>query len=433
MQLAGGFAGRKSDTIQSIAIIGVGYVGLPLSVGFSKYFQVTAYDRNSKRIDELKNGIDSTHEAASSSLRNPQLLFTNKTEDLKNQSIFIVTVPTPVDAFHVPDLEPLQSACELIGPYLSKGATVVFESTVYPGLTEEVLAPKLEKVSGLKFNKDFFLGYSPERVNPGDKVHTLSNIQKIVAGSTPQTLELLFELYSKIITVGVVKVSNIATAEAAKVIENIQRDVNIGLINELTVLFDRLNLDVHEVLDAASTKWNFMKFKPGLVGGHCIGVDPFYLTHKANQVGYHPEMILAGRRINDSMAAFYAEKFVKELVKRKVNLHQAEVLVLGFTFKENCPDIRNTKVCDLVTSLQSYGLKVDVVDPLANPNKVKQEYGVLLSPDIPKKKYHGIVFAVPHQSLLSQGADNAFKQHLLEEGLVLDIKAVLKKLLHVIH
>ncbi len=422
-----------------IAVIGAGYVGLPLALGFSKVpdLKVIAYDLNRKRIQELQKGEDRTNETdlteLKDALKRSAILFTDNKDDIKDVSFFIVTVPTPVDEYTVPDLSPLLSACETLGPVLSKNSIVVFESTVYPGLTEEILAPRLEKLSGLKYNQDFFLGYSPERVNPGDKEHSLSKVKKIVAGSTPEVLELMSAVYSKVVSVGVHKAPNIATAEAAKVIENIQRDVNIGLINELAVLCDKFGLDIYQVLEAANTKWNFLPFKPGLVGGHCIGVDPYYLTHKAKQVGYHPEMILAGRKINDSMASFFADKVLRNLVLRKISPVDASILILGFTFKENCPDTRNTKVADLVKTLISYGMQVDIVDPVADRESAKKEYGFEILSTLPKgKKYNASVFAVPHKELI----DVAKKEHesfLISEGFLLDLKGLLLAGPQVIH
>ncbi|MEW6055140.1 MAG: nucleotide sugar dehydrogenase [Bdellovibrionota bacterium] len=420
------------DLPREIGIVGVGYVGLPLAVCFSKVMKVRAYDRNPTRIQELSAGIDRTNEVPATELGSPNLLFTSKKNDLKGLNFFIVTVPTPVDKYNAPDLTPLFSACEILSEVLQKGATVVFESTVYPGLTEEVLAPKLEELTGLKLNVDFFLGYSPERVNPGDKEHTIPKIKKIVSGSNQKTLELVAGMYSKIVAAGIHCAKDIRTAEAAKVIENIQRDVNIGLINELTVLFDRLGLDVHEVLEASGTKWNFLKFKPGLVGGHCIGVDPYYLTHKSLEVGYHPEMILAGRRTNDSMPEFFAEKLLRKLLERKVSPIGSEVLVLGFTFKENCPDVRNTKVVDLVRALQKYGIKVDVADPIADRELARKEYGLELLDGIPQKKYTAAVLAVPHAPILKQ-LDEGLDQIIDPKGFLLDIKGIFPSSPNVVH
>lgn len=415
-----------------IGIVGIGYVGLPLAVCFAKDLEVVAFDVNEQRVKELESGFDRTGEIESSELKSPNLKYTAKVTDLEGLSVIIVTVPTPVDRFNVPDLGPLNSACDTIACVMSKGCTVVFESTVYPGLTEQLLAPRLEKLTGLRFNKDFYLGYSPERVNPGDKEHTIPKIKKIVAGSTPETGELLAQLYGKIVKAGIHRAPNIATAEAAKVIENIQRDVNIGLINELNVLFDRLGLDIHEVLEASGTKWNFLPFKPGLVGGHCIGVDPFYLTHKAIEVGFHPEVILAGRRINDSMADFYAKKTLREMMHRQVNPINANLLVLGFTFKENCPDVRNTKVNDLVKSIKGYGLKVDIFDPVADASIASHEYGVEILSALPKKKYNAVILAVPHREILALAKDG-FETFLADSAFVYDIKGVLKRNQNVIH
>ncbi|MGE4231750.1 MAG: nucleotide sugar dehydrogenase [Bacteriovoracia bacterium] len=421
---------------EQIGIIGVGYVGLPLAIAFSKNQKVIAFDLNAKRIQELNNGFDRTNEADSSSLKNGNLVYTSNKDDLANVDIYIVTVPTPVDEFNVPDLNPLLTACDIIGSTLKKGNTVVFESTVYPGLTEEILAPKLEEVSSLKYNTDFFLGYSPERINPGDKEHTIEKITKVVSGSTPETLDKIASLYSRIIKAGVHKTTNIATAEAAKVIENIQRDVNVGLINELATIFEHLKLDIYDVLEASGTKWNFLKFKPGLVGGHCIGVDPYYLTHKAQQLGLNPAMILAGRRINDSMPSFFATKLVKNLIARKLNPVDAEVLVLGFTFKENCPDVRNTKVAELVNQLSAFGIKSDIVDPIADVELARLEYNVDILKTLPQnrnKKYAAAILAVSHKELLDLVQKGTIETELEELGFIFDIKGSLKASHKVLH
>ncbi|MBI3542777.1 MAG: nucleotide sugar dehydrogenase [Deltaproteobacteria bacterium] len=420
-------------TPSKLAIIGVGYVGLPLAVCFSKELDVVAYDLSERRVKELRSGVDRTNEVESHELSNPRLTFTSNKDDLKNISFYIVTVPTPVDRFNVPDMTPLISACEALAPVLTKGAIVVFESTVYPGLSEEELAPRLEKLTGMKYNKDFFFGYSPERVNPGDKEHTIPKIKKIVSGSTPEVLEVVAETYGKIIKAGIHRAPNIATAEAAKVIENIQRDVNIGLVNELAVLFDRMGLDIYEVLAASGTKWNFLPFRPGLVGGHCIGVDPFYLTHKANSIGFNAEMILAGRRTNDHMADFFSNKCLREMLHRKITPVGASVLVLGFTFKENCPDVRNTKVNDLVNALKRYDLTVDAVDPTADREIAHHEYGIDLLEKIPSgKKYDAVVFAVAHKELVEL-ASKGLEAHLKPGAFILDIKGTLKTGPSVIH
>ena len=421
------------NTPSKLAVIGVGYVGLPLAVCFSKEMDVVAYDLNDRRVKELKAGHDRTNEVESAELSNPRLQFTSNRDDLKGVLFYIVTVPTPVDKFNIPDMSPLISACEVLAPVMSKGAVVCFESTVYPGLTEEVLAPKLASLTGMVYNKDFFFGYSPERVNPGDKEHTIPKIKKIVSGSTPEVLDLVATVYGKIVKAGIHRARNIATAEAAKVIENIQRDVNIGLVNELAVLFERLGLDIYDVLEASGTKWNFLPFRPGLVGGHCIGVDPFYLTHKASEVGFHTEVILAGRRVNDHMANFFAEKCLREMLRRKVSPIGAEVLLLGFTFKENCPDVRNTKVNDLHRELVKYGLKVDAVDPVADRDSAHHEYGVELLEKIPAgKKYDAVVFAVAHKEL-SVLANQGLEAHLKSGAFILDIKGLLKTGPTVIH
>ena len=366
---------------KKIAIIGLGYVGLPLAVEFGKKYPVIGFDINQKRISDLTDGDDKTLEVAPSELvLAKNLSFASDPAALKECSIFIITVPTPIDSANRPDLTPLIKASETVGRAISVGSVVIYESTVYPGCTEEVCVPVLEKFSGLKFNKDFYCGYSPERINPGDKVNTLTKIKKITSGSTPEVTDAVDELYKSIITAGTHKASNIKVAEAAKVIENTQRDLNIALINELSVLFDRLNIDTLEVLEAAGSKWNFLPFRPGMVGGHCIGVDPYYLTHKAEEVGYHPQIILAGRRMNDNMARYVARNTVKLMLRNGIDVARSKVAVLGFTFKENCPDIRNSKVVDLITELSSWGVEVLVSDPYADPDEVAHEYKLKLTP-----------------------------------------------------
>ena len=362
---------------KKIAIIGLGYVGLPLAVEFGKKYSVIGFDINQKRISELSGGEDKTLEVTSSELSSAKnLRFSSDPEALKECNVFIVTVPTPIDNANRPDLTPLIKASETVGRAIGSGSVVVYESTVYPGCTEEVCVPVLEKFSGLSFNKDFYCGYSPERINPGDKVNTLTKIKKITSGSTPEVAVAVDELYKSIITAGTHKASSIKVAEAAKVIENTQRDLNIALINELSVLFDRLNIDTLEVLDAAGSKWNFLPFRPGMVGGHCIGVDPYYLTHKAEEVGYHPQIILAGRRMNDNMARYVARNAVKLMLRNGIDVARSKVAVLGITFKENCPDIRNSKVVDLISELSSWGVEVLVSDPYADPEEVNHEYGL---------------------------------------------------------
>ena len=380
-----------------IAVIGLGYVGLPLAVEFGKKVPVIGFDIHKKRIEELQSGQDHTLEVSPEELQQAnQLSYSANLDDLKSCNFFIVTVPTPVDHVNRPDLTPLQKASETIGQVLSPGDIVVYESTVYPGATEEVCIPILEKMSGLKFNQDFFAGYSPERINPGDKVNTLTKIKKITSGSTPEIAELVDQVYSSIITAGTHKASSIKVAEAAKVIENTQRDLNIALVNELSVIFDRLGIDTLDVLEAAGSKWNFLPFRPGLVGGHCIGVDPYYLTHKAEEVGYHPQVILAGRRINDNMARYVARNTIKHMLKNGIDVPRAKIGVLGITFKENCPDIRNSKVEDLIKEFQTWGAQIVVCDPWADAEEVRQEYGVELSIIDAEHPVDSLVVAVGH-------------------------------------
>ncbi|WP_180074666.1 Vi polysaccharide biosynthesis UDP-N-acetylglucosamine C-6 dehydrogenase TviB [Acinetobacter sp. YH12116] len=380
-----------------IAVIGLGYVGLPLAVEFGKKVPVIGFDIHQKRIEELKSGQDHTLEVSPEELQQAtQLTYSATLEDLNSCNFFIVTVPTPIDRVNRPDLTPLQKASETIGKVLKAGDIVVYESTVYPGATEEVCIPVLETVSGLKFNQDFYAGYSPERINPGDKVNTLTKIKKITSGSTPEVAELVDQVYSSIITAGTHKASSIKVAEAAKVIENTQRDLNIALVNELSVIFDRLGIDTLDVLEAAGSKWNFLPFRPGLVGGHCIGVDPYYLTHKAEEVGYHPQVILAGRRINDNMARYVARNTIKHMLKNGIDVPRAKIGVLGITFKENCPDIRNSKVEDLIKEFQTWGAQVVVCDPWADVEEVQQEYGVELSIIDAEHPVDSLVVAVGH-------------------------------------
>jgi UDP-N-acetyl-D-galactosamine dehydrogenase len=401
-----------------LGIVGLGYVGLPLAVEFGKHFDTVGFDVKPERIAELKAGKDSTLETTRAELREArQLSYTTNLADLKKCRVFIVTVPTPIDEYKRPDLTPLVRASESVGKVLKKGDVVVYESTVYPGCTEEVCVPILERESGLKFNKDFFAGYSPERINPGDKEHRLTTIRKITSGSTPEAADFVDKLYSSIIKAGTHKATSIRVAEAAKVIENTQRDVNIALINELALIFNRLGIDTEEVLVAAGTKWNFLPFRPGLVGGHCIGVDPYYLTHKAQEIGYHPEMILAGRRLNDNMASYVAGEVVKLMTGRKIHVKDARVLVLGITFKENCPDIRNSKVIDVVRELERYGAKVDIYDPWADGGECKHEYGVRPVKSLERSSYDAIVCAVSHREFRDMGIDGVRKlgkkQHVL--------------------
>ena len=409
--------------MDKIGIIGLGYVGLPLAVEFGKKFDVIGFDINKDRINELKSGYDRTHEVEADTLNTlPQLKYTNVLDDLREVKYFIVTVPTPIDEFKKPDLRPLELASGSVGSVLKKGDIVIYESTVYPGCTEEICVPILEKVSGLKFNRDFFCGYSPERINPGDKVHRVATIKKITSGSTPEIADKVDNFYKQIITAGTHKASSIKVAEAAKVIENSQRDINIAFVNELALIFERIGIDTQEVLTAAGTKWNFLPFKPGLVGGHCIGVDPYYLTHKAESLGYHSEVILSGRKINDNMGIHVANTVIKLMAKNDLPINKADVLVLGMTFKENCPDIRNSRVVDLIRELQSFGTKVDIYDPLADDEEVKHEYNVPLTKTL-NKKYHAIVLAVGHDQFSKIDWDTI----RYEKTVVYDVKGVLEK------
>jgi UDP-N-acetyl-D-galactosamine dehydrogenase len=416
-----------------IAIIGLGYVGLPLAIEFGKKYKVLGFDINQARIEELKSGKDRTNEADLEGLRVAMnmaiesdklgLKFSLNIEELKSYNVFIVTVPTPIDQFKAPDLTPLLKASEMLGKILKEGDIVIYESTVYPGCTEEDCVPVLEKYSGLKFNQDFYCGYSPERINPGDKVNTLTKIKKVTSGSTPEIAELVDQLYKSIITVGTHKAPSLKVAEASKAIENAQRDVNISFVNELSLIFDRMGIDTQDVLDAAGTKWNFLKYKPGLVGGHCIGVDPYYLAHKAESLGYYPQVILSGRRVNDNMGMFVANKFVKLLISKNHLISQSNVLVLGITFKEDCPDIRNSKVIDIVKELQQFNINVDVFDPHANEHEVVEEYGITLIDKI-IKTYDGIILAVSHREFLGLEL-NKYKSS--NSSVIFDTKAFLDR------
>ena len=410
---------------KKIGVIGLGYVGLPLAVEFGKVRPVLGFDISKARVSELQAGKDHTLECSREELLSAtHLTFSDSAEALKSCQVFIVTVPTPVDRANRPDMTPLVKASETVGKVLKAGDVVIYESTVYPGATEEVCVPVLEKHSGLKFNQDFFCGYSPERINPGDKEHRLPTIKKVTSGSTPQVAEAVDALYAQIITAGTHKASSIKVAEAAKVIENTQRDVNIALINELSLIFNRLGIDTLEVLQAAGTKWNFLPFRPGLVGGHCIGVDPYYLTHKAQEVGYHPEVILAGRRINDHMATHVADEVVKLMLRKNISVLGSKILVLGLSFKENCPDVRNTKVVDIVSALQSYNASVDVYDPWIDVDEALHEYGLACLPSLPTDNtYAAIVLAVGHQQFLAMGVDGVKKMGI--PGAVLfDVKGL---------
>ncbi len=410
-----------------IGIIGLGYVGLPLAVEFGKSIATIGFDINTKRIDELKSGKDHTLEVSPEELKQAtKITYTSDLQALKTCNFFIVTVPTPVDEFKRPDLRPVESASRTIGQVLKKGDVAVFESTVYPGCTEEICVPIMEKLSGLKFNTDFFCGYSPERINPGDKEHRVTSILKVTSGSTPAAADYVDKVYRKIITAGTHKASSIKVAEAAKVIENTQRDVNIALINELALIFHRLGIDTLDVLEAAGTKWNFLPFRPGLVGGHCIGVDPYYLTHKAQEIGYHPEVILAGRRINDNMGAYVTESVVKLMLKKRMHVADSNVLMLGLTFKENCPDLRNTRVIDMIKEFQNYGAKVDVYDPWIDAAEAQHEYGITPISKLENGKYDAVILAVSHQQFKDMGVDKI--RALGKAGSVLyDVKSLLPR------
>ena len=405
-----------------VGVIGLGYVGLPLAVEFGKKFDTVGFDIKAARVAELKAGRDSTLEVEPAELKEARMLsYSTDVKALRECKVFIVTVPTPIDNYKRPDLRPIEGASKIIAQVLKKGDVVVLESTVYPGCTEEVAVPLLEKLSGLKFNKDFFAGYSPERINPGDKEHRLTTIKKITSGSTPAVADFVDSLYGSIIKAGTHKASSIRVAEAAKVIENTQRDVNIALINELALIFNRMGIDTEEVLKAAGTKWNFLPFRPGLVGGHCIGVDPYYLTHKAQEIGYHPEMILAGRRINDNMGLYVAERVAQLMINKRIHVKDARILMLGLTFKENCPDLRNSKVVDVINELQKYGAKVDVYDPWADADEAQHEYGLRPVKRLGKAVYDAVVVAVAHRQFKDLGLA-AIRNLAKREHVLFDIK-----------
>ncbi|WP_323601810.1 Vi polysaccharide biosynthesis UDP-N-acetylglucosamine C-6 dehydrogenase TviB [Rheinheimera pleomorphica] len=415
----------KNITDSHIAIIGLGYVGLPLAVEFGKHYPTLGFDINQARIKELNQGEDHTLEVSAEELAQAtQLSYSADIADLRRANVFIVTVPTPIDAHRQPDLTPLIKASETLGKVMKAGDVVIYESTVYPGATEEDCIPVIERVSGLKYNVDFFAGYSPERINPGDKEHRVTTIKKVTSGSTPDIAEFVDGLYRSIITAGTYKASSIRVAEAAKVIENTQRDLNIALINELAVIFNKLGIDTEEVLLAAGTKWNFLPFRPGLVGGHCIGVDPYYLTHKAQSIGYHPEVILAGRRINDSMGRYVVSELVKAMVKRRIHVAGAKVLVMGLTFKENCPDIRNTKVVDILAELKEYGVAADVFDPWVNSDEAQHEYGITPLSTPEQGAYDAVILAVGHQQFRAMGAAG-IRALTKRDSVVYDLKYVL--------
>ena len=418
-----------------IAVIGLGYVGLPLARLFATQYPVVGFDINQKRIGELNTGEDSTLEVENEVLKavllqenafqaaGNGLYCSYDNKDIQDANIYIITVPTPVDKHNRPDLTPLYKASETVGKVLSKGDIVIYESTVYPGATEEECIPVLEKVSGLKFNQDFYAGYSPERINPGDKEHTVEKILKVTSGSTPEIGEIVDSLYKSVIIAGTHLAPTIKVAEAAKVIENSQRDINIAFVNELAKIFNLLEIDTHAVLKAAGTKWNFLPFKPGLVGGHCIGVDPYYLAQKAQENGYHPEIILAGRRLNDSMGQYVASQLVKTMIKKKITINGARVLNLGITFKENCPDVRNTKAVDVIHGLEDYALHVTTFDPWASPDEVKHEYGLHVMNKIPDEKFDAIILTVAHKEFMNVN----FNDYLKEEGIIYDVKGVLEE------
>ncbi len=407
-----------------IAVIGLGYVGLPLAVEFGKKYSTVGFDINQNRIDELKKGYDNTKEVKNNQIMSSNnLTFSTKINDIKNCKIYIVTVPTPIDEFKIPDLNPLRVASKMIGEVLKKGDVVIYESTVYPGCTEEICVGILEQSSNLVFNKDFYCGYSPERIVPGDKVNTLTTIKKVTSGSTPEIANFVDELYSSIITAGTFKATSIKVAEASKAIENAQRDVNISFINELALIFDRIGIDTQDVLDAAATKWNFLKYKPGLVGGHCISVDPYYLAYKAENLGYYPEVILSGRRVNDNMSKFIANKMIKMLIRSGKKITSSKILILGVTFKENCPDIRNSKVIDVYNELRDFGLKVDAYDCEASSEEVTRKHGINLINTI-SERYDGILLAVPHTKF-SKLEINSIKKD--SQSVVFDLKGFLPR------
>ncbi len=415
---------KIADT--KLAVIGLGYVGLPLAVEFGKKMDVLGFDINQHRVDELNSGRDGTLEVSETELAEAtRLSYSSNVDDLINANVYIVTVPTPIDKNKNPDLTPLISASRMLGKVVRKGDVVIYESTVYPGATEEDCIPLIEEVSGLTFNKDFYAGYSPERINPGDKEHRVTTIKKVTSGSTPEAADFVDALYREVIVAGTHKASSIKVAEAAKVIENTQRDVNIALINELSLIFNRLNIDTEEVLIAAGTKWNFLPFRPGLVGGHCIGVDPYYLTHKAQEIGYNPEMILAGRRLNDNMGSYVVSEIIKLMLRKRIHINEANVLIMGLTFKENCPDLRNTRVIDMVKEFADYGANIDIYDPWVDKEEACEEYAINPITQPEKGKYDAIVLAVSHRQFVEMGAD-AIHELGKENHVLYDIKYILK-------
>ncbi len=409
-----------------LAIIGLGYVGLPLAVEFGKKMPVVGFDINEPRVKELESGTDSTLEVSAEELKEAvKLEYTASIDKLKECNVYVVTVPTPIDKSKNPDLTPLIKASAMLGKVVSRGDVIIYESTVYPGATEEVCIPEVEKASGLTFNKDFYAGYSPERINPGDKEHRVTNILKVTSGSTPEIADYVDSLYQSVITAGTHKASSIRVAEAAKVIENTQRDVNIALINELSLIFNRLGIDTEEVLKAAGTKWNFLPFRPGLVGGHCIGVDPYYLTHKAQEIGYNPEMILAGRRLNDNMGPYVVSEVIKLMLKKRIHIAEANFLIMGLTFKENCPDLRNTRVIDMVDELNQYGANIDVYDPWVDKAEAEHEYNITPIDKLENGKYDAIILAVSHDQFKDMGAEAIHKLGK-DNHVLFDIKYLLK-------
>ena len=415
------------DPTDQIGIIGLGYVGLPLAIEFGKICPTVGFDIQPARIEELKNGTDRTLEVSQDELSEAtQLTYTTESRELANCKVFIVTVPTPINKFRQPDLEPLIQASKTIAGVLKKGCVVIYESTVYPGATEEVCVPILERESGLEFNVDFYAGYSPERINPGDKNHRITNIVKVTSGSTEEVATAVDNLYRRIVTAGTHRASSIKVAEAAKVIENTQRDLNIALINELALIFDKLGIDTEEVLVAAGTKWNFLPFRPGLVGGHCISVDPYYLTHKAQEIGYNPQIILSGRRINDQMGPYIADTVVKMMTKRRIHVVSAKILILGLTFKENCPDLRNTRVIDIIETLESYHADVDVYDPWVDPKEAQKEYQISLVAELAEDRYDAVIVAVSHNEFAELGID-AIRRLGKQDHILYDIKSLFPK------
>lgn len=408
-----------------IAVVGLGYVGLPLAVELAKYFDVIGFDINNDRINSFQNGIDTNGEVAPEDLASTTMSFSSSPSVIKEASIVIVAVPTPIDEHKVPNLAPLLGASKTVGQNLSEGAIICYESTVFPGTTEEHCIPVVEKYSGFTWKKEFFVGYSPERINPGDKVNTFATITKIVSGDTPETLKTLADMYGTAVKAGIYKAESIKVAEAAKVIENTQRDINIAIVNELRIIFDKMGISTKAVLDAAGSKWNFLKFTPGIVGGHCIGVDPYYLASVSEMIGYYPELIRAARRINDSMGQYFADEVIRTMIDKDMSIKNASVLLLGITFKENVPDIRNSKVIDIYHSLAKFGIAVDIVDPHANPDEVEEEYYVRSTQEIPDKKYNVVVFAVPHEQFKTLGR-SGMENYLSDGGFIFDMKELLE-------